>query len=339
MSKNQKTIFVDGLPLVDGFFTGIGQYTLGIMRGFDEIIAEQISKGEEPLRVRVVLPRDGVKKFLKFQFRNIDYVRLPIPHRYMAALWRRNLLPPLDLFLGSGIYLFMNFVSMRLAYSKSLVVIYDLSYELHREYSDEGNARFLSAAVERTVRGTDKIITISQSAKREIVEVYGVKDSFVDVAYPAIDRSLLYRRTDEEIRKVKEKYRLGSGKYILALSSLEPRKNLVTLVDAYCALPKSIRAEYALLLVGVNGWKIDKLFDHIIDKVKKGHNITRPSKYIDDKDKPAILSGASVLVYPSHYEGFGMPHLKRLHAARRLSRPTTRLCPKLSEMLGLCWTA
>lgn len=310
MSK-QKTIFIDGLGLVDGHFSGIGQYILGILKGMDEILDEEIQNGAPKTKVKVIIPYTEVNRFKQFNFKHIHYTRYPLPFRVMAALWHRGMMPPLDLLYGKGIYIFPRFVSMPLVFSKSILVIYDISFELHREYSDEGNAIFLSNAVKKSLRKTKKVITISNNAKKEIVDFYGIADHDIEVATPATDPHLLYRRSQEEIDSVKAKYKI-KGDYILALSNLEPRKNLQTLVNAYCALPKSIRDKTALLLVGVSGWKTDKLFDDIIEKVKDGYNIIRPSHYVSDEDKPAILSGASVLVYPSHYEGFGMPPLEAL---------------------------
>jgi alpha-1,3-rhamnosyl/mannosyltransferase len=310
MSK-QKTIFIDGLGLVDGHFSGIGQYILGILKGMDELIDEEIRSGKQATRVKVIIPYNEVARFRHFNFKHIHYIRYPLPFRVMAALWHRNMMPPLDLLYGRGIYIFPRFVAMPLVFSKSALVIYDISFELHREYSDEGNAIFLSKAVKHSLKTTNKVITISKNAKKEIVDFYGVDSKQVLVATPATDPHLFYRRTQDEINAVKHKYKI-KGDYILALSNLEPRKNLQTLVDAYCALPKSIRDTTSLLLVGVSGWKTDKLFADIIEKVKDGYNIIRPSHYVSDDDKPAILSGASVLVYPSHYEGFGMPPLEAL---------------------------
>lgn len=307
----QKTIYVDGLGLIDGHFSGVGQYIFGILKGLDQLITEQIAIGESPDKIKVIIPYNTVNRFREFNFKHIDFVRYPLPFRVMAALWHRGKLPPLDLLYGKGTYIFPRFVSMPLLFSKSIIVIYDISFELYRQFSDEGNARFLSTAVKKSVSETDKIITISINAKKEIVDFYNVSESFVDIATPATDPHLFYRRSKKDIEKVKEKYGI-SGSYILALSNLEPRKNLSTLVDAYCALPKHIRDTTALLLVGVSGWKTDKLFEDIIGKVKEGYNIIRPSHYVDDEDKPAILSGASILVYPSHYEGFGMPPLEAL---------------------------
>lgn len=306
-----KKVFIEGLALIDGHFSGIGQYTLGILRGLDEVIEQERLAGRPTPTIKVVIPFDEHKKFKKFKFKNLEAKLFPLPFRYMAALWHRGKLPPIDLWCGRGHYIFTRFVTMPLAFSDSSVIIYDLSYELHKEYSDDGNARFLARGVKKSIKQVDHVFTISKNSKREIEDIYGTKPNQITVATPAADQRYFYRRSEEEVRKVKEKYGIKKN-YILALSNLEPRKNLDTLVDAYCNLPESYRKDTSLLLVGVSGWKTDKLFDKIIDRVNDGYDIIRPSKFVTDKDKPAIISGAKMLVYPSHYEGFGMPPLEAL---------------------------
>lgn len=307
----QKTIFIDGLGLVDGHFSGVGQYILGILRGLDELLENKKYAGLPVPKIRVIVPRDEVYKFRAYGFKHIGYKSFPLSFRNMSALWRRRWLPPIDLWCGRGTYIFPRFVSMPLLFSKSALVIFDLSFELYREYSDEVNAAFLSKQVRKSVKSTKKIITISKNARNEILDFYKVDPSMVEVATPAADPKLFYRRSKEEIKEVKYMYGI-EGDYILALSNLEPRKNLDSLVDAYCRLPKEIIKNTSLLLVGVSGWKTDALFKKIIKKVDLGYNIIRPSSYVNDFHKPAIISGAKMLVYPSHYEGFGMPPLEAL---------------------------
>ncbi len=311
MSRKKQTIFFDGLGLVEGHFSGVGQYILGILRGIDKIIDDKKNMQEPYHRVKVIIPYDTVGKFKSFKFRNIEYKPAPIPFRIMSVLWSRNKLPPIDLFCGKGFYVFPRFVSMPLLFSKSAIVIYDISFELCREFSNEENAKFLSSSVKKSINSSNKIITISKNAKKEIVNFYNVNNNDVAVATPAADPYFLYRRSNSEIENIKRKYGI-EGDYILALSNLEPRKNLGSLVEAFCRLPKKLTNQNSLLLVGVNGWKTDQLFDDIVDKVKEGYKIIRPSQYVSDEDKAAIISGAKVLVYPSHYEGFGMPPLEAL---------------------------
>jgi glycosyltransferase involved in cell wall biosynthesis len=310
MAKRQK-IFFDGLGLVDGHFSGVGQYILGILRGVDQILEDKKYSGEPYPDVRVIVPRDCVARFKSFGFKNIRYKRLPLSFYYVAGLWHRGKMFPIDLWCGKATYIFPRFVDMPLLFSKSAMVIYDISFELFREYSDERNARFLSEGIKRSLKKTSKVITISQNARKEILDFYKVPENKVVVATPAVDGMYFYRRNVEEVEDVKRKYKI-KGDYILALSNLEPRKNLDGLVDAYCALPSSKRNGTGLLLVGVNGWKIEKLFDKILGKVSEGYNIMRPAHYVADEDKPAIISGAKLLVYPSHYEGFGIPPLEAL---------------------------
>ncbi|HRJ05927.1 MAG TPA: glycosyltransferase family 1 protein [Candidatus Saccharibacteria bacterium] len=330
-----RKIYIDGLGLVDGHFSGVGQYILGILQGMDELIDERRAVSMPTPIVSVVIPRDKVARFRSFGLKNIRYKTLPIPFRYMAKLWHHGLMPPIDIWCGRGDYFFPRFVDMPLLFSRNRgLVIFDLSYELHRQYSDEGNAHFLSNKVKKSVARTKNIVTISQNAKNEIVNFYKVPSNRVFVATPAADQRVFYRRSPKEVEDVKQKYGITAKNYILALSNLEPRKNLQALVDAYCRLPAAVRKDTALLLVGVSGWKADALFNTIIDKVGEGYDIIRPNKYVSDNDKPAIISGASLLVYPSHYEGFGMPPLEALACGVPVITSDNSSLPEVVEGVG-----
>lgn len=307
----KKKIYFEGLGLVENHFSGIGQYILGTLRGIDNIIEKEKLAGKPVPDVQVIIPYNTLGRFRSYKFKHLKAKRLPITFRTMARLWHHNLMPPLDLWCGPGYYVFTRFVTMPLLFSKSAVVIYDLSFEHYRQYSDERNAIFLSNGTKKSIEQVERVFAISENGKKEIVDFYGVPEKDVIVATPAADQRYFYRRSNSEIRKVKEKYGITKN-YILALSNLEPRKNLDTLVNAYCALPAKYRKNTSLLLVGVSGWKTDALFKKIIKLVEEGYDIIRPSEYVSDKDKPAIISGASMLVYPSHYEGFGMPPLEAL---------------------------
>ncbi len=86
----------------------------------------------------------------------------------------------------------------------------------------------------------------------------------------------------------------------------------MSLIEAYTQLPKNLTNEYSLLIVGASGWLNSSIKEKIIDARLKGYKILRPQDYVVDKDLPAIYSGASILAYPSHYEGFGLPILEAM---------------------------
>jgi alpha-1,3-rhamnosyl/mannosyltransferase len=306
-----RKIYVDGLSLVEGHFSGVGQYTLGILRGMDSLLEDACNEQLEHPEVTVIIPRNTVDKFKSYNFKHVGYKKFPLSFRYMSALWHRNWLPPIDLWCGKGLYIFPRFVDMRLLFSRSIVVIHDLTYELYRDYTDEGNAIFLSKHSKHSVKRASVVVVVSENTKKDVMEFYKLNDKEMVVTPNATDYELFYRRSESEIRKVKDRYGVKKD-YILALSNLEPRKNLDMLVDAYCSLPSHYREKVSLLLVGVTGWKTDKLFKKILGKVEEGYDIIRPTSYVSDQDKPAIISGAKMLVYPSHYEGFGIPPLEAL---------------------------
>src|ERR1700690_2371693 len=152
-----KTVYIDGLGLVEGHFSGVGQYILGILRGIDELLEEAKYTSKVIPEVRVIVPYDTVPKFHDFHFQNIGYKSFPLSFRLMSALWRRGKLPPIDLWCGRGSYIFPRFVDMPLAFSKSIgLVIFDLSFELHRQSAAEGNALFLPQAVPRSLKRTQE---------------------------------------------------------------------------------------------------------------------------------------------------------------------------------------
>ncbi len=305
-------IYIDGLALVDGHFSGVGQYTLGMLRGLDAILEERALTNNHALNIKIIIPYDSKKHVDCFGFKFITTKKYPITYNLATKLWINGKLPPIDLWCGKGKYIFPRFVDMPLKFSESNIVIHDISYEKHKEFVDEGNSKFLSAGTLGSVKNAKHIIVNSIFTKSEVKNFYDFPPNNIIVARAAVDQTHFYRRSDEEINKTKLKYGIKAKNYILALSNLEPRKNLESLVDCYCELPEKLRKDTALLLVGVNGWKADKLFKKILEKVEEGFNILRPNEYVSDSDKPAIISGASMLVYPSHYEGFGIPPLEAL---------------------------
>lgn len=302
----KKRLIIDGEVLVMPHFSGIGHYTLELLRAMDTILDSDTS-----IDASMIVHFRHVEKARSFGFRNIEIIPSPFSLRISNGLKLRNKQPPLDLLFGKGVYLFPNFTSWPLAVSKSIPIIYDLSYEKHPEFAEPRNQAFLSSQVRKTASRADHILTISKNSKDEISEFYGIDNSRISIAYPAVDTSHYYRRSHEEIDAVLNKYRL-TGSYILFVGNIEPRKNLINLLLAYEKLPSQLRRKYSLLLVGAKGWQDDQIFETIQRLQSQGNLIQLPCKRVSDADMPAIYSGASVFVYPSIYEGFGIPPIEAM---------------------------
>lgn len=172
------------------------------------------------------------------------------------------------------------------------------------------------------------IITISEFSKKRIVERLGYPENNIWIIYCGIDKKFLdYHNKEINYSVIKEKYHLPD-EYILSLSTLEPRKNIRFLVEAYSQLVDEGSLDIPLVLAGRKGWKMDNLLEQVSDKTKQKISFT---DFIDDADLAAVYGNASLFVFPSMYEGFGMPPLEALACGTRVLSSDTSSLP---EVLG-----
>ena len=304
----QKTtrVIIDGEVLVHPHFSGIGHYTLELLKALDAQLNDRTD-----LKVSVLVHFRHTDKVKAYGFQNIKVIPSPFSLRIANALKIRGYQPPLDLLYGKAVYIFPNFTTWPLLFSKSIPVIYDLSYEKFPEFADPRNQEFLSSQVKKATNRAARVLTISENSKKEIADFYTYPLEKIDVAYPAVDTKKFYPRKQDEVLSVLKKYSL-SGPYVLFVGNLEPRKNLKNLLLAYEKMSKAVRSSHSLILVGAKGWQNDDIHNIITRLQKKGNSIQLPASYVSDEDLPAIYSGASVFVYPSFYEGFGIPPLEAM---------------------------
>lgn len=305
MRKKTK-VFVDAEALVATHFSGIGHYTLELLRALDDLLD---TRNDVVVELGTYFRR--INYIHKYQFKNFRIRRSPIPLRIANGLKLRNRQFYYDFLFGKRIYIFPNYTTWPLAFSKSLSVVYDLSFEFFPQYVEPNNQRFLSSQVKKTIARSTKIITISKNSQDEIVDFYKIPRSKTAIINPGVDLSVFFHYPDEAIARIKARYGIH-GKYILFVGNIEPRKNLKNLLLAYETLPDALRKEYSLLLVGARGWLDNEIFD-IIERLRiNGNFIQQPVGYVKDEDRAALFSGASLFVYPSLYEGFGIPPIEAM---------------------------
>ncbi len=160
-----------------------------------------------------------------------------------------------------------------------------------------------------------KIVTVSEFSKHRIMAVGRVPAQKVAVAYNGVSEAFFSGKAPSEA--IRKKYQLPET-YLLSLSTLEPRKNLSLLVKAYEELILAGNDLPPLVLAGRKGWKMDDLLEGVAPQVVEKLRFTG---FIDDADLPAIYAGAKLFVFPSKYEGFGIPPLEAMAAG----------CPVLSS--------
>jgi len=298
-------IQVDAFPLVDDHFSGVGHYTLGIVRGLDELA------GEGKLTYSLIVPKHWADRLKKYDFEHTkSIVRNPVPNRVIRGFMKFKWNVPLDFILGRGYYYFPSFLAWPTWVAKSTVVVHDVTYLAVPECVDKGNREYLEEVVPFSLKNARNIIAVSEFSKSEIVKYYGLNPDIISVAHPSIERRHFYRRSAEEIHKVKAKYDIFSDKYILSVGNVEPRKNYGRLVEAYTSLPKEITDKYPLVIVGAGGWNNEDVKAQIQKAKEEGYKIINPKQFVVDEDMPALFSGAQFFVFTPIYEGFGMSPLE-----------------------------
>ena len=232
-----------------------------------------------------------------------------IPLRIYAKLQSYGLSLPFDTFLPNvDLTIFPNFAIWPTIRSKyRSTVIHDLTYLYFPELVESKNLAHLKRVVPRAIKKSDFIITVSESVKAELVKEFNLppEKCVVTTIPPSAN---FYQKNTNEIHK---KYNIHTKKFIFFIGTLEPRKDLPTLIEAYCKLPIGLKKEYSLIIAGGKGWKTEKSRQALESAQNAGENIINVG-FIDHIDTSAFYQNASIFVMPSLYEGFGMPVLESM---------------------------
>ncbi|MFA6047606.1 MAG: glycosyltransferase family 1 protein [Parcubacteria group bacterium] len=193
---------------------------------------------------------------------------------------------------------------------KTVVTIHDLAFKYFPETFTSKDLFKINFLTRVAVMFADRIITISESSKRDIMKFYpGVKEEEIKVIYHGFDAEVFKRKRDlKKEEEIKKQYNI-SGNYIIYIGAIQPRKNLEKLVEAFEILKKSEpSSDLKLVLVGEHAWMSEGVFEKI-EKSPYKNDIITPGR-IDFEPLGHLLRGARAFVFPSLYEGFGIPILE-----------------------------
>lgn len=285
-------IIIDSLSLL-GSLTGIGRYTyenakelerlntykINYFYGYisDKLITTFGAQSAKSLRSWIV-KNPLVKSIIRTIMFRISGMMAP---RY-DLYWQPNFIP-----------------NHSVKANKIIATVHDFSWEIYPEFQPVERVKYFQKYFYASIQQCDHIITGSQFTKREIVERVGIAPDKITVIYHGVDHSLFYPR-QSTVKPLQ--------KYILAVGSIEPRKNLKNLLSAYAMLDKEFKNEYHLTLVGARGWNNDD----IVHEMKSLSQWVKYSGYVSDEELALLYSNASLFIYPSVYEGFGIPPLEAM---------------------------
>lgn len=186
---------------------------------------------------------------------------------------------------------------------RSVVTIHDLAWKFYPETFTWFTRNFLEWSTKFAVKNASAIISVSQSTKNDLVKFYGVDEKKVTVVHHGFAVQSVIRNPQLKNAQI--------DPYILFLSTLQPRKNLEGLIDAFAELKKEMpELPHKLVVVGKPGWK----FENILKKIEENKDIVDYRNHVSEEEKSSLLYGAEALLLPSFYEGFGMQLLEAFEA-------------------------
>lgn len=278
--------------------TGIGHYVINLLRELRSITTHEIT----PVR-----------------FKNYDNHPCNRGNEILIGYptWLPNTLrTSLFFFLNRNFDVVHDTTSVGLllpTHSKKVLTVHDLSAMLFPRICpnlwQEFAASFILPHTYARARHLDKIIAISGSTKRDLVTYLKIPSERVEVIYYGKDEKFALVKDDEELDRVRAKLSLPQ-KFILCVSTLQPRKNLVTLLKAFYKLRRRYEVDLDLVIIGGSGWKYSPI--HQLVKILGIQKEVQFTGYVSNELLPAVYSMAEVFVYPSLYEGFGLPPLEAM---------------------------
>ena len=296
-------------PLVNDIKTGIGYCESGQVTeiskahsGTDRIKFEFFSLRNHDRKLARIEPylmdncEINMSRFSGFVYKAVSTF-IPLPYSWFFGK-------------GSDITHFFNYIVPPFVHGKKVVTIHDMVYKAFPETMNSKTRILLNLAMNKSMKRADVVVTDSEFSRSEIIKYFPQYRDKVEVVPCGVDCDMFKPIQDRSIiEKVKANHNI-KGKYFLYLGTLEPRKNLTRLVKAYEILSRRKEDCPLLVLAGGKGWLYDEIFEEV-NKSGLGDKVIF-TQYIPGEEICPLMNGAEAFVFPSLYEGFGMPPLEAM---------------------------
>ena len=265
---------------------------------------------------------------------NFQDRRAPFSERALTILWHRLNLPiPVEWFTGPmDIFHSTDFALPPVRQARTILTVHDLTFMRLPQCAEASLRAYLNKVVPRSIERADLVLADSQSTQNDLVELLGVSPDKIEVVYAGVESRFRPMEGEMALQRVRKRYGLDFP-FILSLGTLEPRKNLTGLIEAYALLrdkgqvirDKGLR----LVIAGGKGWLYDEIFARVEELGLSGQVIF--PGFVADEDLPALYNLAELFVFPSLYEGFGLPPLEAMACGTPV---VTSDRPSLPEVVG-----
>ncbi len=215
--------------------------------------------------------------------------------------------------------------------AKTVFTLHDLIFQFFPEYHLPLNRWFLRTAMPHFLRLANAVIAVSECTKRDAIRFYHLPPDKITVIHEGVDPTLCPETDPKRIAAVRARY-AADGPFLLLVSTLEPRKNIPALVDALRVLRERGHS-HRLLIAGRKGWLYQGIFDHVA--LTGMEQAVRFLDYVPDGDLRALFAACDAFVFPSLYEGFGLPVLEAMACGAPVVCSNTSSLPEVADDAAL----
>ncbi|MEO0073535.1 MAG: glycosyltransferase family 1 protein [candidate division WOR-3 bacterium] len=270
---------------------GVARYTWNLLREMLQLTSGVEFRFYSPRPVEIPLSPGGWQ-----QCTEPELARLPLGLWTQWALPRVLFRDRVDVFWGQGYTMPGRFCWPR----RRVLTVHDLTAAVCPETMETRTRLTYSLLLSRAVRNADVVVAVSHATARLLHLVLGVPEDKLRVVYEGVDPALLVSSSQEPVVVAKTRFGLSPG-FILSVGTIEPRKDYVTLLRAHDRLPRNC----LLVIAGAEGWNCQHIMREI--RMRESTGRVRFLGRVEDEELRALYGAARVMVYPSRYEGFGLP--------------------------------
>lgn len=314
---------------------GIGRYTRQLVRALlsldcrDEFVL-LAAGGGKARQMQWNIPGQADASCLAA--RSLRLLNLPLSERVLTIVWHRLRLPlPVEFFSGKlDVFHSPDFALPPVRQARTVLTVHDLSFMRVPECSQPRLRAYLLRVVPASVRRADVVLADSESTRNDVIELLGVSPDRVRVLYPGVDECFERVQDIQVLADVRRRYRLPE-RFVLSVGTLQPRKNLIRLIEAYARVRAD--ADIKMVIAGGAGWMYEGIFRRV-EELGLQSEVYFPG-YVADEDLPALYSLAGLFVFPSLYEGFGLPPLEAMACGTPVITSNVSSLPEVVGEAGL----
>ncbi len=241
---------------------------------------------------------------------NVHFIECSSANRVLRLIWEQTVLPWYARRYRLQVLHSPHYTKpLFLRDCSSVVTFHDMTFFIYPQKHILSKQIFFKNMIPLSARSADRLIADSYSTKRDMVKFNMASEDKIEVVHPSVDKSYRLIENEALIEKIRGKYDTSS-KFILYVGTIEPRKNIDGLIKAYHKAANSQGIEHRLVIAGGKGWDYERVFK-LVGDLKLEERVVFTG-YVPENDLPLLYNAAELFIYPSFYEGFGIPTLEAM---------------------------